>query len=331
MKNSRKSQIIFFIILTLLFVGFSVTNHGGYGGTIGSGLVTSFVFAILAIVAMIYLLVNCRKKLLAVIVDFFAVVVGVKLIANRIAFIASAIEAQGSGYTVDEQSLDLLWGIENGLTFTILIVLIALLIMLVASFIPKGYFAKSATCSVCGKKVGLNRYKVAKATDGSYIWQCQDCAKRNKGKLLKIDLDAGKAEVVPTQDTEVKVKCNTCGHVYCYNLSDLQRNRQLAKGAVMDSVLGVTEAVGGTRIGSQIANARAESKLDKVVDYSRCPHCHSTDVRTISKEEWNAEKAKRNSTAISYADELKKYKELLDLGVISQEEFDAKKKQLLGL
>lgn len=33
----------------------------------------------------------------------------------------------------------------------------------------------------------------------------------------------------------------------------------------------------------------------------------------------------------SNADELKKYKELLDSGVISQEEFDAKKKQLLDL
>ena len=31
------------------------------------------------------------------------------------------------------------------------------------------------------------------------------------------------------------------------------------------------------------------------------------------------------------ADELKKFKELLDMGVITQEEFDAKKKQLLGL
>lgn len=34
---------------------------------------------------------------------------------------------------------------------------------------------------------------------------------------------------------------------------------------------------------------------------------------------------------ISSADELKKYKDLLDQGIISQEEFDAKKKQLLGL
>lgn len=33
----------------------------------------------------------------------------------------------------------------------------------------------------------------------------------------------------------------------------------------------------------------------------------------------------------SNADELKKYKELLDNGIITQEEFDAKKKQLLGL
>ena len=35
--------------------------------------------------------------------------------------------------------------------------------------------------------------------------------------------------------------------------------------------------------------------------------------------------------AESQADELKKFKELLDSGIITQEEFDAKKKQLLGL
>ena len=43
------------------------------------------------------------------------------------------------------------------------------------------------------------------------------------------------------------------------------------------------------------------------------------------------QKNSTQSVAISSADELKKYKELLDSGVISQEEFDAKKKQLLGL
>ena len=46
-------------------------------------------------------------------------------------------------------------------------------------------------------------------------------------------------------------------------------------------------------------------------------------------------KRNNNSTTVintkSDADELAKYKELLDKGIISKEEFDAKKKQLLGL
>ena len=52
-----------------------------------------------------------------------------------------------------------------------------------------------------------------------------------------------------------------------------------------------------------------------------------------------AKKAKKENVAqpnvtvqqVSSADELKKYKELLDAGIITQEEFDAKKRQLLGL
>ena len=39
----------------------------------------------------------------------------------------------------------------------------------------------------------------------------------------------------------------------------------------------------------------------------------------------------QSNNSTSNADELKKYKELFDGGVITQEEFDAKKKQLLGL
>ncbi len=41
--------------------------------------------------------------------------------------------------------------------------------------------------------------------------------------------------------------------------------------------------------------------------------------------------AKSEYITQSNADELKKYKDLLDSGIITQEEFDAKKKQLLGL
>ena len=43
------------------------------------------------------------------------------------------------------------------------------------------------------------------------------------------------------------------------------------------------------------------------------------------------ETSKNIDSNISKTDELKKYKDLLDSGIITQEEFDAKKKQLLGL
>ena len=42
-------------------------------------------------------------------------------------------------------------------------------------------------------------------------------------------------------------------------------------------------------------------------------------------------KASIGTTSISVADEILKFKELLDQGILTQEEFDAKKKQLLTL
>lgn len=51
-------------------------------------------------------------------------------------------------------------------------------------------------------------------------------------------------------------------------------------------------------------------------------------------EDYKATPIETTTNAIpqaSGADEIKKYKELLDMGIITQKEFDAKKKQLLGL
>lgn len=57
---------------------------------------------------------------------------------------------------------------------------------------------------------------------------------------------------------------------------------------------------------------------------------HSALTKVIN--EVQIEKVQQTNTITqSNADELKKFKELLDDGVITQEEFDAKKKQLLGL
>lgn len=48
-------------------------------------------------------------------------------------------------------------------------------------------------------------------------------------------------------------------------------------------------------------------------------------------EQWQVSWLNQKETSMSNADEIMKYKQLLDGGAITQEEFDAKKKQLLGL
>ena len=52
-------------------------------------------------------------------------------------------------------------------------------------------------------------------------------------------------------------------------------------------------------------------------------------IATIVNE--NKTSASGSSNPVSAADEILKYKQLLDMGAITQAEFDAKKKQLLGL
>ena len=51
----------------------------------------------------------------------------------------------------------------------------------------------------------------------------------------------------------------------------------------------------------------------------------------VQRQTKNSETIIKQEIPQSNADELKKYKDLLDSGVITQEEFDQKKKQLLGL
>lgn len=94
----------------------------------------------------------------------------------------------------------------------------------------------------------------------------------------------------------------------------------------------------------------AGSNLDRLVDVNLLPFCSGMfsykDANNYAKalfieikEAMDKYQAQESEAAItssvnivsSSADELKKFKELLDMGIISQEEFDAKKKQLLGL
>ena len=132
-------------------------------------------------------------------------------------------------------------------------------------------------------------------------------------------------------DKEFRMRCNVCGHVFCYKFDDIAKNITHAKHAKSSAILGVVNAIGGTQLGTYANINETHRHLDKIIDFNKCPKCNSTDLSDVSDGDLSPNNTAQANTNISVADEIKKFKDLLDSGIITQEEFDAKKKQLLGL
>lgn len=102
------------------------------------------------------------------------------------------------------------------------------------------------------------------------------------------------------------------------------KKAKIVKEAALDEVVAYTIKNGSVEIQTKIEKFTVKY-LENVSEF--------TNVwKSLNSEKTQKESAAANQTATyGSADELKKFKELLDSGIISQEEFDAKKKQLLGL
>ena len=130
--------------------------------------------------------------------------------------------------------------------------------------------------------------------------------------------------------------CNVCGHLFCYTGAELEQNFQHQVEEVKARRSVTLNALSLNTTATEVAYQNVLNERNRIVDYDKCPSCGSKSLRDITLEEFKklSEKAKdptSSISALSTADELKKFKELLDSEVITQEEFDAKKKQLLGL
>ena len=127
-------------------------------------------------------------------------------------------------------------------------------------------------------------------------------------------------------------RCNVCGKIICYTLEDIEENKRRARSAGLSSIGGIAGALSGNYAAGATSNQTAADEINRIIDYTKCPSCGSRDLVDITDEDIAKINAQQNGqSAISSADELKKFKELLDSGVLTQEEFDEKKKQLLGL
>lgn len=132
--------------------------------------------------------------------------------------------------------------------------------------------------------------------------------------------------------SEHRMRCNVCGHIFCYTDEDIMRNTTNAGMGAIAAIGGIAAALGGgTIFHTHHLQGQADRYNDKIVDYSRCPACNSTNITEIKKGEVTQPQNDTAALVSSSVDEIKKYKELLDMGIITQEEFEIKKKQLLGL
>lgn len=138
-------------------------------------------------------------------------------------------------------------------------------------------------------------------------------------------------EQIKDGTSEIKKRCNVCGNVFCYTLNDLKKNEQLRKTALTNSVASVAGSFSGHYAAGSNSLQNAYNLESQIIDYDKCPSCGSRELFEVTDGEIQQLKKSQNTQHLSSADELKKYKELLDMGVITQEEFEAKKKQLLGL
>ena len=199
-----------------------------------------------------------------------------------------------------------------------------------------------AKCEKCGGKISMfSTLRYHTTIEGIKHEICTNCYNESvaKGQRFGYDKSLKKVVVVSEGDVEYRKLCESCGHIFCYTTFDIANNQRLAAQSKLQHQGAIFNALGGNSAASAINSMSAQNQASKIVDFNKCPQCGSISLKLLSKEEFEAEKAKRNApsqpivqqASQSNADELVKFKQLLDSGIITQEEFDAKKKQLLGL
>ena len=104
------------------------------------------------------------------------------------------------------------------------------------------------------------------------------------------------------------MKCNVCGHVFCYTNREVENNKLLPL-AIADTEL---SAARNTPLGSQSLGGaqyqQAEMMKSRSKDFKHCPKCNSADLREIPEGEPVPVAETPAAPAVSAMDELKKLK-----------------------
>ncbi|MDF2591987.1 MAG: hypothetical protein K0S75_1453 [Clostridia bacterium] len=259
-----------------------------------------------------------------------------------------------------------------------------------------GFFSLKATCAVCGKDAGLNRYQIANKE-----WICSDCFKRSGYTLTtpirKITAEEAKKAISTTEEKKAELEAfiptkkisnlmeineetkqwlvhtgilGGRGNTTVYKYEDiidfelLEDGTSVSKGGIGRAVAGgllfggVGAIVGGATGKRNTKGICNSLKIKITVNNMSNPTVYINMITTPTKkdsftyktfynaaqeclsalqlicsnvEAEHATSAAQQANSNSAADEILKFKGLLDSGIITEEQFEDKKKQLLGL
>lgn len=150
------------------------------------------------------------------------------------------------------------------------------------------------------------------AVDGSIVQLYSDRVVIDRSKSFSIGLSGARGLEVNSQGKHIST-------IPLHTIKELVFNEAVKlffgeRPGVLDFV--VNKGSLENRVFFNLKDSSAATKIkDYIEEYLK--NAPKTDTTVVQQ--------------VSSADELKKFKDLLDMGVITQEEFDAKKKQLLGL
>lgn len=130
------------------------------------------------------------------------------------------------------------------------------------------------------------------------------------------------------KNKELVFKCNTCGNIFAYTKQEKEDNDRRMGEVALHEGISMLNAVAGTQYNMYEQQKQADAISSKIIDFSKCPKCNSKDIVKINSNQVNNKTKEDNSDKY---EELKKLKELLDMDIITQEEFEKKKKELLNL
>lgn len=263
-----------------------------------------------------------------------------------------------------------------------------------------GFFDLKATCGVCGKTIGLNRFKIRKSNE----WLCPECLKK-AGGAMSLDLFKVTTKDIKQIITEKELKQEkrnisainnpllTAKGMYKYCIDNrfgsgwnekwgikhfkIIENNLMDNEKVHMTFIGLHNYISATKHNNNFAYAITNKRimlaqkntiagenfqtislkninditlqsgivyaiitvdtiketfniaLNKVSGKAINSKIH--EVLDEIDNDKNKNSQSNSNTSFSVADELKKFKELLDMGILTEEEFNTKKKDLLNL